>query len=42
MTRDEFLFEHDVVGISEMLSQITPQDEEKEEDAGEVPAVDFL
>lgn len=42
MTRDEFLYEHDVVGISEMINQIMKNDDEQTTDSGEVPAVNFL
>lgn len=43
MTRDEFLYEHDVVGISEMLSQMIGKEREEQGDSEkEILAVDFL
>jgi hypothetical protein len=43
MSRDEFLYEHDVVGISEMLKQVIGNDEEEQNiSEEEILAVDFL
>lgn len=43
MTREEFLYEHDVIGISEMLKQVIGNDEEDQNDSEEeILAVDFL
>lgn len=43
MTRDEFLYEHDVVGVSEMLNQIVGKEDQEQNDSNEeVLAVDFL
>lgn len=42
MTRDEFLYEHDVIGISEMINQVIKNDDNNTTDSGAVRAVDFL
>lgn len=43
MSRDEFLYEHDVIGISEMLKQVVGNDEGEQSDSEEeILAVDFL
>lgn len=41
MSRDEFLYEHDVVGISEMINQVLGKSDEVT-DSGAIAAVDFL
>lgn len=48
MTRDEFLYEHDLVGIAEMLNQFVKQENREQAESTydnspeEMPAVDFL
>lgn len=41
MSRQEFLYEHDVVGIATMLNQLR-DDQDDSEQIEEVPGVDFL
>lgn len=42
MTRDEFLYDHDVVGISTMLQMLSGNKETKDESPDEKRGVDFL
>jgi len=44
MSRNEFLYEHDVIGISSMISKLLEGQNKNnnEEKYGEVPATDFL
>lgn len=47
MTRDEFLYDHDVVGVSTMLSKLNKgnknnQTDDNNVDHGEVSAINFL
>jgi len=43
MSRDEFLFEHDVVGVSTMLNMLFKKEKESRDDTpDETRGVDFL
>lgn len=42
MSRDEFLFEHDVVGVSTMINFLFKKEESENELPEEMPGVNFL
>jgi len=44
MSRDEFLFDHDLIDVSIMLNQLVKgnKEEKTEEEFTETPAVNFL
>lgn len=44
MSRNEFLFEHDVIDVSTMISTLFKKDNENEREStpDEMPGVDFL
>lgn len=43
MSRDEFLYDHDVIGVSTMLNMLFKKEEESKDDTPEeMRGVDFL